>query len=68
MKILVDHDLCEGNALCVKAAPEVFRVDDDDYVELIDADPGPELLDKVKEAIRRCPRNALALADDAATA
>jgi ferredoxin len=61
MKIRVDRDSCEGNALCVKAAPEVFRVDDEDYVEVLVAEPGAELAAKVREAVRRCPKGALSL-------
>lgn len=61
MRVLVNREACEGNALCVKAAPEVFQVDENDYVELRVAGPGPELLAKVREAIRRCPKNALSL-------
>ena len=63
MRIVVDLDLCEGNALCVKAAPEVFRVGEDDYVELLTAEPPDELHVQVREAIRRCPRGALSLED-----
>ena len=61
MKIIVNRDSCEGNAMCVKVAPEVFRVDDEDYVEVLMADPAPEYQARVREAVRRCPRNALAL-------
>jgi len=63
MRIVVDLDLCEGNALCMKAAPEVFRVTEDDYVELITEEPPAELATQVKEAVRRCPRGALSLED-----
>jgi ferredoxin len=63
MKVRVDLDLCEGNALCVRAAPEVFRVTEDDYVELLTAEPPEELRLQVKEAVRRCPRGALSLMD-----
>ena len=28
MRIIVDHDLCEGNAVCVRVAPEIFVVGD----------------------------------------
>ena len=63
MKIVVNLDSCEGNALCVKAAPEVFRVDENDYVEVLVAEPGPELLDRVREAVRRCPKGALSLTE-----
>ena len=34
MKIKVDFDLCESNALCEAMAPEVFELDDDDYLQL----------------------------------
>jgi len=64
MRILVERDACEGNALCVKAAPEVFRVDENDYVELLLENPPPELLAKVREAVRRCPKGALSLVSD----
>jgi len=63
VKIVVNYDLCEGNAVCVTAAPEVFAVDENDFVELRVAEPGPEMLAKVKEAVRRCPRNALSLGE-----
>lgn len=63
MKIEVDRDLCEGNALCVKAAPGVFRVDDSDTVEVLVAEVGPEVMPAIKEAVRRCPRGALALVE-----
>jgi ferredoxin len=61
VKIIVNRDACEGNARCVKEAPEVFRVDDEDYVEVLIAEPGPELHARVREAVRRCPKGALAL-------
>ena len=30
MKVLIDYDLCEGNAVCMKVCPEVFAVGDDE--------------------------------------
>jgi ferredoxin len=63
VKIIVDRDSCEGNALCVRAAPEVFRVDEEDYVEVLVAEPGPELATQVREAVRRCPKGALRVED-----
>ncbi|WP_341242668.1 ferredoxin, partial [uncultured Nocardioides sp.] len=32
--IKVDFDLCESNALCEAMAPQVFELDDDDYLQL----------------------------------
>ena len=63
-KIVVDYQLCEANAVCMKLAPEVFRVDDDDKLHLIVERPGEELLSKVEQAVRRCPRAALSLVDE----
>ena len=34
MKIKVDFDLCESNALCEAIAPDVFELDDDDFLQL----------------------------------
>jgi ferredoxin len=61
MRIQVDRDLCEGNAVCMKMAPEVFAVGDDDQVKVLIAQPGEELRAKVEAAVRRCPRQALTL-------
>ncbi len=38
MKIHIDYDACEANAVCEGIAPEVFLVDDDDNLHAI-ADP-----------------------------
>ena len=61
MRVLVNRDLCEGNALCVKEAPEVFALGDDDQVRILFDDPDESLRAKVDRAVRRCPRNALTL-------
>jgi ferredoxin len=61
MKIRIDYDLCEGNAVCMKVAPEVFVVGDDDRSRLINENPGEDLRVKVKAAVERCPRQALSI-------
>lgn len=64
MKIEVDWELCEANAVCVGLAPDVFEVDDHDKLHLLVVEPNGEAqLAKVREAVRRCPRNALRLAE-----
>ncbi|HBX08198.1 MAG TPA: ferredoxin, partial [Candidatus Microthrix parvicella] len=32
MKVVVDYDLCESNAVCMAIAPQVFEVRDDDFL------------------------------------
>ena len=61
MKIVVDYDLCEANALCMEAAPEVFRVEEDDTLTVIIESPGEDLRAKVEEAARLCPRQAITI-------
>jgi ferredoxin len=64
MRIVVDLELCEGNAECMKAAPEVFVVGDDDRVRLLMERPPESLRVRVETAVRRCPRQALSLRGD----
>ncbi|MBP2703372.1 ferredoxin [Microbispora sp. RL4-1S] len=64
MKIKVDYDVCEANAVCMGLAPEVFEVDDNDQLNVLMPEPPAELLDRVRHAVRSCPKAALALEDD----
>ena len=63
MRVVVDFDLCESNALCMAAAPEVFEVRDDDFLYVLDENPSEELRDKVMAAVRSCPKNAISVED-----
>ena len=65
MRVKVDYDLCESNAVCMAVAPEVFEVRDDDFLYVLDETPPDDLRAKVDEAVRRCPKQAIAVADDA---
>jgi ferredoxin len=63
LKVVVDFDLCEANARCMEVCPEVFKVDDDDFLHILIEDSaklGP-LRDKLKEAERVCPRQAITI-------
>ncbi len=69
MKVKVDWDLCEANAVCMDVAPELYKVDDDDNFhhvlkgdsdEVSGAVPADQEA-KAREAVRLCPRQALAI-------
>jgi ferredoxin len=60
-EIIVDYDECEANAICEGLVPEVFKVDEDDRLNLLIQRPPAELLDKVQEAVDMCPKRALFL-------
>jgi len=64
MKVVVDYDVCESNAVCMAMAPEVFEVREDDFLYVLDENPGEELRAKVEEAVRRCPKQALSIQED----
>ena len=63
MKIVVNWDACESNALCMAAAPEVFEVRDDDNLYLLQEEPDESLRPKMEEAVRRCPKQAISIED-----
>jgi ferredoxin len=63
MKIQVDYDLCESNALCEAMAPEVFEVDDNDDLQLKTDQTTDANLENVKRAVAACPRAAISLVE-----
>lgn len=63
MKIKIDWDLCESNGLCEAMAPEVFELDDDDYLQVKAEETTPDTIDAVKRAVAACPRAAISLTD-----
>ena len=63
MRIVVDYNACESNALCMDAAPEIFEVRDDDHLYVLDEHPGEELRSKVQQAARACPKQAITIVE-----
>lgn len=61
MKIKVDFDLCESNALCEAMAPEVFGLDDDDFLQLATEETTDANIENVRRAVAACPRSAISL-------
>jgi ferredoxin len=59
MKVIVDTDLCEANAVCMGECPEVFRVEDDDTLTLLMPEVPEKHRHAVEESVRLCPRQAL---------
>jgi ferredoxin len=63
MRVVVDYDLCESNALCMGVAPEVFEVREDDNLYILNENPPEEMRDKVEQAVRLCPKAAISIED-----
>ena len=63
-RIKVDFDLCESNAMCEALAPDVFELDDDDFLQLNTDEVTDENRQRVEQAAAACPRAAIALVED----
>jgi len=61
VKVEVDRDACEANAVCAGLVPEVFEVDDEDQLHILTAEVPPAVADAVRHAVRSCPKAALRL-------
>jgi ferredoxin len=64
MKVVVNYDLCESNAVCMGIAPEVFEVRDDDFLYLLDEHPPESMRPKIEQAVRQCPKQAISIEED----
>ena len=62
-KVKINHDECLGDAVCEDICPEVFKIKDDDLAYVINDNPGPELEEKIQEAIDECPNGAITWED-----
>jgi ferredoxin len=63
MRLVVNRDLCESNAVCVRTAPDMFVIEENDKMRLLVEQPAGEQVEKARAAVRRCPRRALSLVE-----
>lgn len=63
MKVTVDRDLCEANAICAGLVPEVFDVDDNDELHILVEEVPSEFAEGVRRAVNSCPKTALKLVE-----
>ena len=62
----VDATICQGHGLCQRAAPDVFRLDDDAEHAVVLIDPIPvALAADALRAMERCPERAITQSDGA---
>jgi ferredoxin len=61
MRVEVDYDACEANAVCAGLVPEVFEVDDNDDLYILVDEVPERLIEGVRHAVRSCPKAALRL-------
>lgn len=63
LKIEVDFDKCESNAVCMAVAPKYFEVRDDDFLYILQEEVDDDDRSAVQEAVDRCPKQAISLAE-----
>ncbi len=64
MRIVADHDRCEGLGMCESMADDFFEVDDEeDRVVVLDDAPSEDDRAHVYAAVQACPVLALSLVD-----
>lgn len=63
LKIEVDFDRCESNAVCMAVAPAYFEVRDDDFLYVLRDEVAEQDRAAVQEAVDRCPKQAIAMVE-----
>ncbi|WP_298334482.1 ferredoxin [Ferrimicrobium sp.] len=63
MRIEVDYDKCQSNAVCEGLAPSVFEVRDDGFLYVINENPPEDLHAAVLAAQAQCPTQAISVSD-----
>lgn len=62
-RIVVDHDLCQGHAVCEGEAPDLFDAGKDDVTVLV-ATPPDDQRARAELAVRYCPTHALSIVEE----
>ena len=63
LKATIDWDLCEGNGVCARVAPEIFSVDEDGNSDVILEEIPENLRAKSRLAERQCPVKAITVTE-----
>lgn len=64
MRVIVDLDLCECNALCVGLAPTIFELTDQDELRVLDEHPEDDLRADLLAAAAACPKQVITVAEE----
>ena len=64
MRIVVNYDKCTGLGMCEAEAPDLFEVQDDGSLSVLNERPGDDQLAAAQAAVDACPTEALSLVED----
>jgi ferredoxin len=64
VKVHVDPERCQGHTLCAMIAPKVFQLDEiDGHSSPLSEDVPADQEEQVREAVRSCPEQAIAIGE-----
>ncbi len=63
MKASVDSDYCAGHGACVVTCPDVFRIGEDGYAEVLVDEIPVSLGEAVRQAGEECPTQAISVTE-----
>ena len=61
LRVIVDRDICQNHGQCVFAAPQVFELDEECELVVLDDEPDESLRANVEEAADVCPTQAITI-------
>lgn len=64
MKVIVNWSLCDGNGNCSREAPELFTMNENDTMRVLQPTFGEEHRAQAENAVKACPKNALRLVQE----
>jgi ferredoxin len=63
MRVEVDLDKCTGHGICESIADDVFEVQDDGSVLILENERPESDRERIRQAVTQCPAAALRLVD-----
>lgn len=64
MKITVDQGKCSALGICESLAPELFEVQDDGSLVILNERPEGSICDAARDAVEGCPTGALTIFEE----
>jgi ferredoxin len=61
IRVVVDRDVCQDHGQCVFAAPQVFELDEEGTLVVLQEEVDESLRDVVEEAADVCPVQAITI-------
>lgn len=61
MRVVVPEGLCQGHGQCTMAAPDIYILDDDGYVEADGSEVPPGEEARAERGASACPERAITL-------